>query len=182
MIFSSWITEARIALIIALASAAFTLWQGYSAHVSARVAMNAQRRRQPTFEKTHVKNYADYGEWKLLTVIARNHAEVGLQIKEIRVASRAGAIARHADAYEPVEPQPIAYLVGQRRSDPAPRRLRDPIPEHRNLSWEQVLGPVGSKNKSGRNRDAASIHILAKHVDPHKDLVFDWIWSDGYKD
>ncbi|AGT09330.1 hypothetical protein [Paracoccus aminophilus] len=182
MTLPDWITEARVALIISIASASFTFWQGWSAHVSARVAKSAQMRKLPTFEKTEVKESADLDDWRVITITARNHAEVSLQINAVRVTNQNGTIAHYQDAHEPIEdPRPINFIDRARNRAPQARRLRNPLPEHKGLNWAQRLEPSGSKSGSGRPRDVAKIWILAKNVDSHKDFAFDWIWLDGHE-
>lgn len=155
--------KADIAIAIAVLSAAFTGWQAWSGHVSARAAKQALARKKPVFEISTLP-VMGFDDWTAVSVTGRNTERVSVVIKTITSRNAGILLLRSEDTFVP-------------QTDPrvAPKREYSKRKASHTIYAHQMIGPVGE--------GSATLHftIYAHGIFDKRKLAFEWEWADGAK-
>nr|WP_111299408.1 hypothetical protein [Paracoccus saliphilus] len=168
-----WLTEARAAILISLASASFT---GLTLVYTRRLAKNdtaRMKRKEPIFE-IEMSTSSDVPDgWTSLLVTARNLETVSFDLTAISTKRRNQFIIRTSDTYE-----------GNSRNPWIEHKRLEVIPERREVLMGMRVAPAGTPRHPDGITPSAVEHtwLLTKGVNGRGDLVFHWLWSDGKKD
>lgn len=167
----SWLSEARVAIIISLLSAAFT---GGTLWYTRRLAKNdtERMRRKPLVVELLPSRQADptrHG-WGDHLLIVRNLEPVGAVIRSIRSRPRKSCVI-YVDRHLVMPTTPSLDWV-----------LPEELPETRSEKVDLTIRPVGAvQSASGTPGDTLHLRLMAKGVSRPSDVFLDWEWADGKK-
>ncbi|MDB6454735.1 hypothetical protein [Falsirhodobacter sp. 20TX0035] len=168
------IAEARLALIVAILAACFTGWQAWSGHLTARVALASQRRKDPAFEiSSHPIDKTE--GWVKVDIVARNFEEVGFTITGYRYKHRGAGL---------VHPDEIARDDGFSSWEPQPLLLAKNMAK-KELTCQHGVGAGGRQtslsNAPHALRPTRHLSIYATDAFDKRHLQVLWEWADGTK-
>lgn len=181
--------KADVAIVIATLAAAFSAWQGYSAHVIKRIEQKRDRRKPPTFE-TYTAPSTDYPGWHSVEIVARNHDLVSVTLTHVRYRGTNPQLLPAAAQWQDRDPKAALNTIlflsqsSSRRESPAKAQslpLREAAPEiavYKRLEPPHQHVPTLRRSK---DRSTARLELFA-----HGDIdatLFDvgWEWADGQK-
>lgn len=160
--------KADIALAVSLVAATFTGWQAYSGHISASAARTALRRKDPTFE---ISVRLDRPDWSYITIIARNHEPVSININKIAYRGRGVTFINAEDLEENTSLGRCAAI------EPSLALSR------REISISRIIGAAGDQatRSSAPHVPRPTVHLyLHAHGKLSQErIVIDWSWADG---
>lgn len=164
------LSEARLAILIAVASASFTFWQAWSGHVVAQATRAAQKRKHPVFEIACTDGPHD--EWRHVSITSRNSEAVAATVTGYKYRGRGVLLLSPSDLKN----------VAENALD-APEFVFPEMGGARTIKLRKELGAGGEQmNRSdlpGTARPTEYLHIYAKGPFDRKLLEVLWEWSDG---
>lgn len=167
--------KSEVAIAIALLSAAFSAWQGYSGHISAQAAKKAAKRKSPAFEIVSTAD-RDFPEWQTVEITARNFEPISIEIIALTYRKKGGFLA-------PLE----AKWVANEDIFAVPKLVKS-LPEghgQKRLEFKEQIGAAGEQ--ASRHADSALpkpttyITLLASGKFDPQHLEVEWLWADGAK-
>lgn len=168
-----WLTEARLALIIAIASASLTGWQAWSGYITARAATAAQRRKDPVFEIDSSVHEQDPA-WVHIGITARNIEPVAVRISGYEYRGR-DVLLVNPDALQKDDADPFFHR----------RLILDESKGFRTLKLSDSIGPGGLQTPISKaphvSQPTKYFRLLARGPFERSKFTVLWEWADGVR-
>lgn len=170
----TWLTEARLAILVSLASAAFSGGQFIYTRRLAKNDTQKMKRKAPVLEARFAESEHHEG-WQRCFVVVRNLEPVSVDLLEVAVRSKSMRILLEAEEFKTVE-----GTEGRKQA----RLATSELALKQSVKIDERLRPVGARsaNLLGQGSlpaDTESLSFLTQGVRSVRDLRLDWAWADG---
>jgi len=162
-----WLTEARIAILIACASALFS-W---------RLARNdtlKMRRKKPSLELQLRKSEYTPEGWAIADLVVRNLDVYSVDVKSVSTRQTTQKLCHSIDAWENGG---LSLFL-----DEAPRKIKSVIPSGTVLTFDHRVEPYSTAGATDSSQGIARLEFYAFGITNLSDLRLHWAWADGHKD
>lgn len=165
-----WLTEARVALGIAILSAIFT---GFSLRYTRRLAINdtnKMKRKELVVEIALTGPSADLPGWEDANIVVRNLELVAAKNIAINVKKRGQRILTRNDAFDETGP---AFAL-----EPT---IKAELPVLQRCSIMRSINPQGTPERPQgfSPSDTIYIRVFVQEVSKVSDFEVEWEWADG---